>query len=358
MSPERTAGMVAAHTIGTDTVLSAGRRSVGFGALALSVAGWGVWLAWRVSNISAHPFVVIMLSLELIGVAAGVSIALALATGRRAGSSDRAVQDRRDPRRFPCAVADLVGRDRPAELRPALRRCAIDARRGDLTRLPDIAVAGALVDGPRRLLLVVVVTLGLLVGVAPVAQPPAVTIVALVVAAAAMSASHVLLGGGAIRFGDRIRWSYAALGEVVARRDHAGFAPRRWVGAVAAVVVVNLAIALRGMSDRWTHGLDPMPDGERVTTMFLALSVVVGALYTLATTTAPEPSPAPVLSRRLEERTARRSALLGAVCVGVVGLVAGVLPRSVDAADDDPGRIELISEDDPAIVAVTELGGG
>lgn len=354
--------MVAAHTIRTDTVTSTrpagGRRAVGFGALVLSVCGWGVWLAWRVSNVSAHPFVVVVLLLELVGAAAGVAIALVLARSEPTLPTERAVPDRRDPRRFPCAVADAVGRDRPAELRPALRQCAGAARRGRLARLPDIAITGALVDGPRRLLLVVTLTLALLVGVAPVAVPPVAVIVALATGVAAMSAAHVLLGRGAIRFGDRIRWSYAALGEVVAQRDQA-FAPRRWVGAVAAVVVVNLAIALRGMSDRWTHGLDPMPDGERVTTMLFALSVVLGALYTLATTAAPEAPPAPVLSRRLEERTARRSALLGAVCVGVVGLVAGVLPGSVDAADHDPGGVEHVTEDElGTIVAVAEPGGG
>lgn len=346
--------MVAARTIRTDTAVSSrparGRRACGLVALALAAVGWGTWIVWRVAHVTAHPFVLVMLLLELVGAAAGVAIGLALA--RDWPAVRRAIPDRRDPRRFPCAIADAVGHDRPAELRPALRRYAGAPRRACLA---EIAVAGALVDGPRRLLLVVVLTLALLVGVAPVAVPPIAVLAALGTGAVAMSVAHVCLGRGIIRFGDRIRWSYAALGEVVGKRDEA-FAPRRWVGAVAAVVVVNLAIALRGMSDRWTHGLAPMSDGERVTTMLFALSVVLGALYTLATTPAPEA--APVMSRRLEERTARRSALFGAVCVGVVGLVAGVLPGSVDAADDDPGGVEHITEDQlGAVVTGVESQG-
>jgi hypothetical protein len=157
---------------------------------------------------------------------------------------------------------------------------------------------------------------------------------------------HVILGGGRIRVGDRVRYSYAAIGELMSPADHDGLAPRRWVGTVAAVVVVNLAMALRGMSDRWTHGLSPMERESRVLTMVLGASVVLGALYTLCTTPAPDIADAHLMSRRLEERTARQSALGGAVIVGMIGLVAGVLPVRVDAADHDPVRVEQISERD------------
>ena len=66
------------------------------------------------------------------------------------------------------------------------------------------------------------------------------------------------MSDGRIRIGDRVRWTYSTLGEVVAREDLDGVAPRSWVGTVATIVLVNIAVALRGMSDRWTHGLPHM----------------------------------------------------------------------------------------------------
>ena len=37
------------------------------------------------------------------------------------------------------------------------------------------------------------------------------------------------------------------------------------------------------------------------------------------------------------------------MCVGLIGLLAGVLPGSVDPADDDPARIEEITENEARI---------
>jgi len=44
---------------------------VGLAALALAVLGWGTWLLWRIAHLTAHPFVLVMLVLELVGAAAG-----------------------------------------------------------------------------------------------------------------------------------------------------------------------------------------------------------------------------------------------------------------------------------------------
>ena len=103
---------------------------------------------------------------------------------------------------------------------------------------------------------------------------------------------------------------------------------------------MNVAVALRGMSDRWTHGLPPMTDDERIVSMGWATLIVLGGLYALRTIPTPQLGNSHLVARRLEERTARQSALGAAVCLGLVGLLAGVLPGSVDAGADDPLRVE------------------
>ena len=98
------------------------------------------------------------------------------------------------------------------------------------------------------------------------------------------------------------------------------------------------------MSDRWTHGLPTMSNDMRIVAMVYAMTLVAGSLFTLVTTAAPQLDNAHLVSRRLEERTARQSALGGALCVGLIGLLAGVLPGCVDPGDDHAGRIEHVTE--------------
>ena len=76
-------------------------------------------------------------------------------------------------------------------------------------------------------------------------------------------------------------------------------------------MILNLAVALRGMSDRWTHGLPPMADDDRVMAMVFAMTIALGSFYTLITTPAPKLDNDHLVARRLEERTARQSALGG-----------------------------------------------
>ncbi len=314
-------------------------------ALAASVVGWLVWFGWRAQHLAIHPIPMVAVALEVFGAIAGVAISWGLlkAGPPRTVFSD----DDHQEHRFTYAVADLVGRTRLTDVHRDVRLIAQQARARHRPRnSSDFAIAAVLSDGPRRLLLVAVVTLSLLLGVAPMAVPPAWAMIAATAAVMSTSGAHVILGGGRIRVGDRVRYSYAAIGELMSPADHDGLAPRRWVGTVAAVVAVNLAMALRGMSDRWTHGLSPMERESRVFTMMLGATVVLGALYTLCTTPAPDIADAHLMSRRLEERTARQSALGGAVIVGIIGLLAGVLPVRVDTADHDPIRVEQISERD------------
>ena len=108
---------------------------------------------------------------------------------------------------------------------------------------------------------------------------------------------------------DYFKATASSLGEVIAPNDPADVAPRRWVGTVGTIVVLNLAIGLRGMSDRWTHGLPAMSDDDRLVAMTWAALLVLGGLYTLRTIPTPQLGNAHVVARRLEERTARQSAL-------------------------------------------------
>ena len=317
-------------------------RRAGVCALVVSLAAWGTWLGWRVLQLGAHPLPIGLLALELLGVLSGAVVAVVLA--RHASVALDRGERATDSRRYAIAVAAAVGRAPADDLRHDVRSAVRAARRTVRRRAADYAVAAVLVDGPRRLGIIALAITGLLLGVAPFPWPPAGALVAAGVGLAAMSLSHRWLSGGRIRLGDRIRWTYSSLGEVVVRDDVDGVAPRHWVGTVATIVLVNVAVALRGMSDRWTHGLPAMGDDERVVAMLFALCLVVGALVTLATCDPPELDNAHLVSRRLEERTARQSVLGVTVCAGLIGLVAGILPGGVDAADDDPGRVEHVVE--------------
>jgi len=325
-------------------VIGPARRRVGMSTLSISTIAATAWLCWRAGHLGLHPIELAVFATELVSIVSGVIVAVGMA---------RATDPRRvhgnDPResfRFAFAVADIVGRTRALDLRVGLASAFRVLRRPG-AQLADLSMAAVLVDGPRRLALVVTMTLALVIGVAPIPLPPPWAIAFGIAAMALMSCTHVLLSGGRIRFGDRVRWSSAALGEICSGADREGVAPRRWVGTVAVVVVLNLSVALRGMSDRWTHGLAPMDADDRLMTMAIAIMVVIGSLYTLRTTAVPQLANAHLVSRHTEERTARQSAIGGAVLIGLIGLLAGVLPGNVDAADDDPARIEQISDVDP-----------
>ena len=177
--------------------------------------------------------------------------------------------------------------------------------------------------------------------------PPLWAVVAGLVAFVSLSSSHVLLGHRRIRFGDRVRWSSSSLGEIFSGADRVDVAPRYWVGTVAAVVSLNLAIALRGISDRWTHGLTPMTSEGRLVTMMFAIAIIAGGLVTLRTTTAPQLANSHLVARRTEERTARQSAIGAAAVVGVIGLLAGVLPGNLGVVDPRPAQVEQVSDPSP-----------
>ncbi len=338
-------------------VVAPARRRLGFASLGAGLSGSLVWFGWWLAHLEPNPFQLVVLLLSLGGSFAGVAIAIGLVTARMPRdvlTRTSSGVETTDPSRFAWAVADVVGRTRANDLHHDVRGVVRAARRSIRRSPADYAMAAVLIDGALRLLTVVTVGGALLLGLPPIPAPGSVALVGLAVGVAGMSLSHAILSGGRIRIGDRIRWSFSSLGEVIGREDLAGVAPRRWVGTIATIVGLNLAVALRGISDRWTHGLQPMADDQRVVAMLAALTLVVGALYTLATTEEPRLDNAHLVSRRLEERTARQSVLGAAVCVGLIGLIAGILPGRVDTADDDPRRVEQVEQPDP----VTGLGDG
>jgi hypothetical protein len=322
--------------------LSAPRRRLGIAFVIVGACGWLGWIAWRITTLALNPIPVLMVAIELGGAAIGVTVAFALANVDKPRTTYD--DDRRDPWRYAFAVADRLGRTRAADLHREVRSAAGSARRRGKKTGADVAIACVLIDGPRRLAMIVVAVLGLLLGVSPMPVPTVAALISLATGLACLSAATVVLSHGRIAPGDRLRWTYGSIGELLIRDDVEGVAPRRWMGTVGTLVVVNLAVALRGMSDRWTHGLPTMENDMRIVAMVYAMTLVAGSLYTLVTTAAPQLENAHLVSRRLEERTARQSALGGALCVGLIGLLAGVLPGCVDPGDDDARRIEHVTE--------------
>lgn len=332
--------------------LASSRRRIGVLLTVLGAGAQLVWLAWWASNLPLNAVAVTILLVELFGLIGTVAISVGLARARR--PREVLVHDRRESHRFAFAVADILGRTRSTDVHGDVARVIRTMPYRRPHRSAELAMCAVLLEGLRRLLLVVAVSVALLLGITPLPMPPIWALAAFVAAVALVSTSHVVLGDGGIRFGDRIRWSYSSIGEVVCASDPDGVAPRRWVGTMASIVVVNLAIALRGTSDRWTHGLDPMTADERLVTMTFGFAIVIGALFTMGTVRAPVLD-ADRWSRRLEERTARQSALVATVVIGLVGLVAGVLPVDLDTTDDDKTDddvvpIEQVADDRAEVV--------
>ena len=293
-------------------------------SLVIAGACWSAWFGWRIASMPIHLIPLLAAAIELVVAASGLLVGFGLLTAAQPRDAFR--EDHIDSHRFAFSIADLVGRTRSTDLHREVRVAMRSAPKRMRRSPADLAMGAVLLDGPMRLASVSVLVLALLLGVAPMPIPPVWAFSAFVLGVASVSAAHVALGRGRLLVGDRLRWSYSAMGEVIARTDHGRVAPRRWEGVVGAVVALNIAVALRGMSDRWTHGFAPMdPDGRHIT-MLLAVLSVLGGLYTLRTVTAPEAISGIQLSRRLEESTARQTAIGAAVCIGSIGLIAGIMP--------------------------------
>jgi len=99
---------------------------------------------------------------------------------------------------------------------------------------------------------------------------------------------------------------------------------------MATMIVLNLAVALRGVSDRWTHGLGAMPHDERVVAMLTAWWLVIVGFAALRIMEQPSLGFYGA-TRRLEETSTRRLALGTTLAVAIVGFVAGILPSGLPA---------------------------
>jgi len=236
---------------------------------------------------------------------------------------------------LPDVFAELLGLD---ELRSVPVHGADDsgevarARRGlrllDLRRRQPVSItAWALVavEGIRRMAFVAALVAVLLTGRAPFEMPPASTLLLLIGAQLLFAVGHWMLSGGALYPGVRLRWSMASIGAGLGDGSSRSGLPIRWTATMGTMIVLNLAVALRGVSDRWTHGLGPMPHDERVAAMVVAWWFVLVGFAALRTLTQPALGFYGA-THRLEENSTRRLAMGTTLAVSMFGFVAGVLP--------------------------------
>jgi hypothetical protein len=170
----------------------------------------------------------------------------------------------------------------------------------------------------------------LLTGRAPFEMPPTSTLVALIGAQLLFAVGHWMLSGGALWPGVRLRWSMASIGSGLGDGLSRSGLPIRWTATMGTMIVLNLAVALRGVSDRWTHGLGPMSHDERVAAMVVAWWLVFVGFAALRTLTQPSLGFYGA-THRLEENSTRRLAMGTTLAVSMLGFVAGVLPGGLPA---------------------------
>lgn len=327
----------------TRAVRWTGRLLVGAG-LAL----WSVWLAWRLGSPMNGIVGLTVYAFELIAFGASVAISAALWTAptRTATSAERRAAPR-PVTPLPTTMAIAVGLDLSMSETPptvgsddtgevALARSGLRSldprsrRRETGPSIREIGWAVVAVEGMRRMAVVVLVVLVLLSGRFPLDVPRWELIAGLVASQALLAGGHFLLSDGLIRPGARMRWSMASIGAGLGDGNSRTGLPIRWMSTLATMVALNVAVSLRGVSDRWTHGLGVMPHDERVASMLAAAWLVAWGFAALRSL------PQPTLgfygaTRRLEETSTRRLALGATLAVAAVGMVAGILPGGAPA---------------------------
>lgn len=313
--------------------------------VAASLVSWLVWLGWRCASPVAGVVGVVVLLAELTAFAVAMVLSTALWRGpsRRPTAAERAVaRGARTP--LPSTFAMVLDVDVPA--RPvdagnddtgevAWARHGLVSLRSvrDRSRRTGLAmVAWSLIatEGMRRMVSAGLVIVVLLTGRFPFADPPLPALAALVASQLLLTLGHFCLTDGLVRPGARLRWSMASVGAGFGDGISRTGLPIRWTATLATMVSLNLAVSLRGVSDRWTHGLGAMTHPERVISMAVAAWIVGWGLAALRTL------PQPQLgyygaTRRLEETSTRRLALAATFTVAGIGMLAGILPGGLPA---------------------------
>ena len=307
-------------------------RSTGRLLCAAGLASWAAWLIWRLASGIPGPVGVVVFLLEVLAVSVAAVITVALWSA----------QPGRPPRGadYPTVVSAVLGvtavepdlrhgGDDTGEVALAKRGLqALDPRLGRVVLLRSPAESAwnlVAIEGVRRMAFVVALVIVLLSGHGPIDTPPWEMVGALLAGLLSIAIGHWLLSGGLIRPGARLRWSMASIGAGLGDgRSRTGL-PIRWATTMATIVVLNLAVSLRGLSDRWTHGLGPMPHDQRVIVMMVSWWLVAVGFVALRTLERPSLGLYGA-TRRLEELSTRRLALGATFAVAMVGFVAGALP--------------------------------
>ncbi len=326
--------------------------------LALSLAGlagWLGWLSWRLTSLEMSVIAVFVLALEFVAISAALVVTAGLFTGRPGWRNSRRTTDA--DRQLPMLLAEAldlghitrelgldgtdptgvlvpnVGPDDTGEIAWARRGIRVlgDQRRLDhraklgTQNLRDAAWSVVALDGLRRLVSVVALVAVLFTGIAPFEHPPTNRVVMLAVGISLLSIGHWLLSGGHIRPAARLLWSMASIGAGLGNGVSRSGLPIRWAMTMATLIALNLSIALRGISDRWTHGLGPMDDTARVVAMSIAFGLV--ATGGVAMRHMPHPDLGHYgATRRLEETSVRHLAIGMTLLVATIGFIAGLAP--------------------------------
>lgn len=325
-------------------------RWVGRFACLAGFGAWSLWLVWRVAATPLGALNLFVLVLEVAALLVSVVVSVALwsaprRTGSSAGSPAR-------PDVLPDVFAELLGlgelgsvathgADDTGEVARARRGLRLlDPRSGRSEATPqhragrrlvaETAWALVAVEGIRRMLFAALLVTVLLSGRLPFELPGWSTLALVVGAQLLFALGHWLLSGGVVRPGTRLRWSMASVGAGFGDGTSRTGLPIRWTATLATMIVLNLAVSLRGLSDRWTHGLGPMPHDERVAAMVLSWWLVLVGFAALRTMVQPSLGFYGA-TRRLEETSTRRLALGTTLAVAMVGFVAGVLPGGLPA---------------------------
>lgn len=314
-------------------------------ASLVGLAAWSAWIAWRITTMPLEPISVLVLVLEIAALLVSLVLSAALwSFGSLPGHSR--VRSRSAP--FVDVVGEMLGvahlatvqacgADDTGEVARARRGLQLLDPRAPRTPRPVVgppvavtAWALVAVEGIRRMMFVAVLLVVLLSGRFPFELPSWVMLAVPAVAVVAFSVSHWMLSGGLLRPGVRLRWSMASVGAGLGDGTSRSGLPIRWTATLATMIVLNLAVALRGVSDRWTHGLGPMPHHERVVAMLVSWWLVLVGFAALRILAKPSLGFYGA-TRRLEETSTRRLALGATLAVALVGFAAGVLPGGLPA---------------------------